>query len=416
MKSDTRKRELASFAAGFLTVIPFFFSLSSPAAGGNGAYAVQTATYYASQQIYARKHLETVSRNLEPEQRPSLRIERRGRFLVVKVGNFQTPEEAERIRETLRKVVPGAMLVRSDGGDTPAAKAPHDRAGTTKQQNPSGRQAGTPQEESLWTVLMGPPMPAAQTRELVTTLGGSLGADDLAALNIEKVDRDFSVRMGQFRDRSSAEKAALRLREIVPGATVMRISGPSEDDQQQEPQVYTISGKGRLESGGTTADTVTDRQRMDATMKDISALYGEGNYGKAAELLRRGIEQWPDNATLRAWYAASLLNMQFPDKALEQYRKAAELSPDVPDYHAGVGVSLTNIYLERAKESIDAFAKALKIDPGNTAALEGLGFVYASIGRKDQAMDLYNRLAAKDQNAAARLLLAISNGIDWGNR
>ena len=117
-------------------------------------------------------------------------------------------------------------------------------------------------------------------------------------------------------------------------------------------------------------------------LKDVSSQYGKENYGKAAELLRKGIEKWPDNPDLYSWYGATLINMHYPETALQQYKKAVEISPDVPDYHAGVGISLVNIYMDRAKESIDAFKKAIELDPDNVSGLEGLGFVYASIGKK----------------------------------
>jgi tetratricopeptide (TPR) repeat protein len=133
-------------------------------------------------------------------------------------------------------------------------------------------------------------------------------------------------------------------------------------------------------------------------------------------MLREGIAKWPDNADLYAWYGATLLNMKNPENALEQYRKAVKMSPHMPDYHAGVGVSLLNIYMDRAKESIDAFKKALEIDPNNVSAIEGLGFVYASIGKKELAMEMYNRLIPIDQAASNRLYQAIIQGINWETR
>jgi len=85
----------------------------------------------------------------------------------------------------------------------------------------------------------------------------------------------------------------------------------------------------------------------------------------------------------------------------------------VPEFHAGMGHSLLNIYMDRARDSIASFQKALEIDPNNVSALEGLGFVYASIGKKDQAEAIHQQLLQLDPGAAARLNQAIVNGVDW---
>jgi tetratricopeptide (TPR) repeat protein len=106
--------------------------------------------------------------------------------------------------------------------------------------------------------------------------------------------------------------------------------------------------------------------------------------------------------------------MNAPDKAYDYYKKAAEISPDVPLYHTGAGVSLLGVYMEKAKASIDAFQKALQLDPNNVAALEGLGTVYVSIDRKNLARELHGRLKELDAGAAQRLNEMILYGVDWG--
>jgi Flp pilus assembly protein TadD len=87
--------------------------------------------------------------------------------------------------------------------------------------------------------------------------------------------------------------------------------------------------------------------------------------------------------------------------------------PNAPEYHAGSGFSLLNIYVDRAKQSMEAFEKALALDPHNVDALEGLGIVYASTGQRAQAEGLHERLRQLDGDAAARLSEYIRWGIDW---
>jgi tetratricopeptide (TPR) repeat protein len=163
-----------------------------------------------------------------------------------------------------------------------------------------------------------------------------------------------------------------------------------------------------------TTDYEEKERAIDSLIESADNYLNTAEYGKAAEILRKGIAQWPDNPDLYALYGETLLYLGYPEKALEKYKKATKLSPDVPDFHAGVGYSLLNIYLDRAKASIEAFKKALEIDPDNINALEGLGIVYASIDRKDLATDIYYRLKELDPDAAERLNNVIQNGIDWG--
>jgi tetratricopeptide (TPR) repeat protein len=175
----------------------------------------------------------------------------------------------------------------------------------------------------------------------------------------------------------------------------------------------SLAGKEEEKEVPQKGSTPEKKESIDSLFNDVSSQYYNQQYGKAAEILREGISKYPDNADLYAWYGATLLNMNIPDKAYEQYRKAAELSPDVADFHAGEGLSLLNGYMDRVKGSIEAFKKALAIDPHNVGALEGLGFVYTSIGKKDLATEIYYRLAPLDRNAATRLSDAINNGINW---
>jgi Flp pilus assembly protein TadD len=72
-----------------------------------------------------------------------------------------------------------------------------------------------------------------------------------------------------------------------------------------------------------------------------------------------------------------------------------------------------NMHLDTAKRSIDAFNRALRLDPQNVDALEGLGAVYVSIGKNDLATGIHQELQKLDPDAASRLNALITRGIDW---
>ncbi len=258
-------------------------------------------------------------------------------------------------------------------------------------------------------------------------------------LRIERGSKFLFVKVGKFDSYSEANILLEKIKETVSDAFILKEEGlkknnivqmykqPSASKNAKEEK--QISGKHSPAAESSDArdskkpeytviitgknEPEEQKQRTELLLNDVSKQYYKGDYGKAADLLRLGIEQWPDNPDLYAWYGAALLNMKNPENALQQYRRAAEMSPDVSDYHSGAGVSLIYIYMDKAKESINAFKKALELDPKNVSALEGLGFVYVSIGKKDLANEIYNRLAAIDKEAAKRLYLSITRGINW---
>ena len=262
-------------------------------------------------------------------------------------------------------------------------------------------------------------------------LGRKLGAD----LRIEQAEKRFLVRVGQFSSAAAAQNLLKKVSQSVPGAGLSR---ERIDKFWQNPVLIAYDEKSFMQSrksleaslmkapkdhvGGQTTlseqkqNTIPKSQEVggaDALLDEISQLYGSYNYENATELIRQGIRRWPHQPEFYGWNGATLLDTGRPDEALIQYRKAAELMPNVPEYHAGSGFSLLNIYVDRAKQSIEAFEKALSLDPDNINAIEGLGIVYASTGQRVQAEKLHKRLRQLDGDAAARLSEYIRWGIDW---
>ena len=262
-------------------------------------------------------------------------------------------------------------------------------------------------------------------------LGRKLGAD----LRIEQAEERFFVRVGQFSSAAMAQNLLRKVRRSVPGADLTRISidkfwqhpiliaydeksfmhtRKSIESSLMKAQNDHMDGQsGRGEQKHIAIPNPHDVEQAEGLMDEIYQLYWARNYEKAAELIRQGIRRWPDRPELYGWNGATLLDTGQPDEALVQYRKAAELMPNVPEYHAGSGFSLLNIYVDRAKQSIEAFEKALSLDPDNINAIEGLGIVYASTGQRVQAEKLHKRLRQLDRDAAARLSEYIRWGIDW---
>jgi len=404
----------------FLGSVLYLFC--SPAAANPASddtyYTVQTGTYTPASLSFAKRHYKTLVKTLKENELSYLRIEEGTKYFIVRIGKFDTYDQAVPLLETLRNLVPDAFIVQQE--DFTSIKYVEMYARDTQPGIPSSDQGLV----EYYTVQLGNFLKLDQASEEFNSIAGKIAEDDAASLRVEKADRYFSVRVGRFETYSAARQFINRYTDNLPGASILK-SSPKDE------QVLIAYGDPTLHAVITTEQTRPSIQQEESTrseqdveaerkkkeledlFNDVSSQYYGEQYGKAAEILRRGIEKYPDNADLHAWYGATLLNMRFSDKALEEYKRAAEISPDVPEFHAGMGHSLLNIYMERARDSITSFQKALEIDPNNVSALEGLGFVYASIGKKDQAEAIHQQLLQLDQGAAARLNQAIVNGVDW---
>jgi tetratricopeptide (TPR) repeat protein len=81
------------------------------------------------------------------------------------------------------------------------------------------------------------------------------------------------------------------------------------------------------------------------------------------------------------------------DRAVEQCRKVVELDRGFPGIHLGLG----RIYVDQGKfpEAIEELQTALKmLGPGNSYGIDILGYTYARSGKRDEALNVLNRLLA----------------------
>lgn len=282
-------------------------------------------------------------------------------------------------------------------------------------------------------------------------LSGKLSESEKEGLRIEEGSKYYIVRLGRFNNAVEAEKVLQNVKAIASDAFILKITDLEsakilqsygdkdqkhirsnaaaklrpEPDEEAKDIIATDSKKNseaavdnkealtEAPPGNLPADGNTENP-LDKLIEDVSVQFNNKDYKKASELLKKGLEKWPDDPDLHAWYGATLLDSGSPDKAYKEYRKAAELMPDVPDFHAGMGHSLLDSYIDRAKNSVTAFKRALEIDPDNVSALEGLGIVYVSMGNKLLAAEIYQHLREVDKEAATRLNEFIIWGLDWG--
>lgn len=409
-------------------------------------YTIQTGTYTAVALSHANRHFDSLVQKMKGTDLDFFRLIRTSKYFVVRLGRFDGFSDALTGLEAVKQFVADAFILKeSDNADVSIVRAFSKRgpvAGADKnkkEQEPFSKaesqivtreSPALPQKDEYYTVITGEFRDKDKADAQYEKLSRTLIKKHLSGLRIEKAGKSFTVSLGKFTDHNAAGKFMKAIRHLLPDAEVVRIRGGQGelvrlyDVPAATPAADEKSAAGQKERDEVNKEQSNNRpagvyvpigaEKFEDVLNNISSKYYDQQYEEAAELLRRGIEQWPDKADLYAWYGATLLNMKSPEKAYEIYNKAVELSPDVPDYHAGAGYSLLSIYMERAKASIEAFGKALQLDPDNVDALEGLGIVYVSIDKKELAKDILIRLIDIDADAAKRLNAIITHGVEWG--
>lgn len=424
----------------FLLLCSIFLFINASEASED-FYTIQTGTYTPSAIGigYAKRIFDRFSRVLSEDERQYLRIEKGEKYIIVRVGKFDDVSDAGKLLEKVKALIPDAFMLKADNFENIKIIKLYGKNSRPSQKKDSAKETSIKKETSIdkneasgpstvlreyYTLQIGNFLTLDEAKKEFDELTRKLKGNDLNDLRIERAGRYFSFRLGKFETYSAVKDFLARMGNQLPETVVM--IGKIEDEQiisaynktpaQRNIQVEDLKASGEKTvqiKSAPKADAEKQKGDIEVLLKNVTDQYSSEQYGKVAEMLKEGISKWPDNADLYAWYGAALLNMKSPEDALAQYRKAVEKSPNMPNYHAGVGVSLLNIYMDRAKESIDAFKKALELDPNNVSALEGLGFVYASIGKKELAVEMYNRLLTLDKDAANRLYQVMTLGVNW---
>ncbi len=107
----------------------------------------------------------------------------------------------------------------------------------------------------------------------------------------------------------------------------------------------------------------------------------------------------PEEGRARAWLAlAHMVENKTPGEALQDYKKAAELTPKDAEPHLSAG-----LLHERQKEFADAeaeYKQALALDPNSKEASIGLTNIYMKSNRLPDAEPLLRRMATERPDAA----------------
>jgi len=399
--------------------IGLIFTSPAPIYSKEGFYTVQIATYSLSKYSYAERLFEFLINQLEDQEKESLRIEKSQKHYIIRLGRFNDLASANKALNTIKDFVPDAFVLKIANPEEFQVMriymSKHEQETKIITEKPSEKlfqqEIKSQVPEVYYTVQIGNFLKLKEAKDELRRIAKSLSKEDRDTLRIEKSGRYYTLRIGRFKSYTEAREFLSRYKDSLLGIIVV-----GSTKEEEIVQLYERDSLYKNKEPPLGEESDRKRYLLERLIRDVDSLIEDEQYGKAAQLLRKGLSEWSNSPELYARYGEVLLYLGYPDKAYKQYRKAIELSPDVPEFHTGLGYSLLNSHINKAKESIEAFKRALEISPDDTSALEGLGIVYVSINRTDLALQIYNRLKELDREAATRLYDVIVTGIDWGKQ
>ena len=130
-----------------------------------------------------------------------------------------------------------------------------------------------------------------------------------------------------------------------------------------------------------------------------------GDLTKAENLYRQILETAPDNADVLNLMGLIAQAKGLHDQACNWFYRAAKQAPSSPHIYFNLGLSLFND--NKPYEAIDAYQKAIELQPEIKETYNYLAEVYRSLGEDDQAKQNYQKALSIDSDyLEARINLA----------
>jgi predicted TPR repeat methyltransferase len=140
-----------------------------------------------------------------------------------------------------------------------------------------------------------------------------------------------------------------------------------------------------------------------------------GRVAAAEACYRRALECGPTHYNALCNLAFVLEVQERPDDAFEAYGELLRKAPTFAHGQYMMGLFLRNYAqnVEHIEQSIACFREAYRLDPRNLRALEGLGISLYTLGRHDEAREVYRDwLEREPHNPIPRHMLAATGGAE----
>jgi len=114
---------------------------------------------------------------------------------------------------------------------------------------------------------------------------------------------------------------------------------------------------------------------------------------EATEFQKTMVAQFPDNAKIHAYLGAALDHIGRRDQAVESYKRALDLRPDLPEARIGIARGyIREGRLDEARKMLAFLEKSGSSQLYSLEPLETLANAYQSKGQHQEALDLFTKL------------------------
>ena len=135
-----------------------------------------------------------------------------------------------------------------------------------------------------------------------------------------------------------------------------------------------------------------------------------GRYEEAVEAYREAIRLDPEIAVPHSDLGNSLSHLGRYEEAVEAYREAIRLDPEDAFAHYGLAMSLSD--LDRHEEAVEAYREAIRLDPEDAFAHYGLALSLSYLGRHEEAVEAYREaIRLNPEDAFAFAQVSLGNGL-----
>lgn len=140
-----------------------------------------------------------------------------------------------------------------------------------------------------------------------------------------------------------------------------------------------------------------DKYRSNPTPENAIAAHqqmlGFHQVTEATEFQKTMAAQFPDNAKIHAYLGSALDHIGRRDQAVESYKRALELRPDLPEARVGIARGyIREGRLDEARKMLSFLEKSGSAQLYSLEPLETLAYAYQSRGQHQEALDLFSKL------------------------
>jgi serine/threonine protein kinase len=141
-----------------------------------------------------------------------------------------------------------------------------------------------------------------------------------------------------------------------------------------------------------------------------AVFFADWDWSKAEREFKRAIELNPNSALSHGRYSEYLKTRLRFDESMEEAQRAQELDPLSTDIASQLGFNY--MFTRRYDESIAQFQKALDLNPNLSAIRAAMSWAYAMKRMYPQALAEYDKIAEPDKAVAAENQL-VADGLGW---